>query len=71
MLQIDSSAEESVKIRETKRLKDCINVAHTTYMILASQQFDSIVVFLQTSSGKFSDNVAIHNIDNIQEIVES
>ena len=70
-LQIECSAEESVTIRTTKSLKDWINVAHITYMIIVPQQSDSIVVFLHTSSSKFSDNVAIHNIDIIQENVES
>ena len=69
-LQIECSAEESVTIMATKRLKDCFNVAHKTYMIFVSQQSDSIVVFLHTPSSKFSDNVAIHNIDSIQHNVE-
>ena len=71
LFQIESSVEESVTIRTTKRLKDCISVAHITYMIFVPQQSDSIVLFLQTSPSKFSDNVTIHNIDIIQHNVES
>ena len=43
-------------------MKDCINVAHITYVVIVSQQFDSVVVFLRTSSTEFSDNVSIYNI---------
>ena len=70
-LQIESSVEESVTIRTTKSLKDCIIVAHITYMIIVPQQSDSIVVFLQNSPSKFSDNVTIHNSDIVQHNVES
>ena len=70
-LQNESSNEESVTNRTTKRLKDCNNVVHLTYMIIVPQQSDSIVVFLQTSPSKFSDNVTIHNIDIIQHNFES
>ena len=60
-LQIERSVEDSVTIRTTKSLKDCINFAHITYMIIVPQQSDSIVIFLQTSPSKFSDNVTIYN----------
>ena len=70
-LQIESFVEESVTISTTIILKECINVAYITYMIIVPQQFDSIVIFLQTSLSKFSDNVTIHKIDIIQHNVES
>ena len=70
-LQIENSVEESVTIRTTKSLKDCINVAHITYLIILPQQSDSIVVFLQTYRSRFFDNVALHNIDIIKHNVES
>ena len=66
-LQVECSAEESVTIRTMKRLKDCINVAHVTYMIIVSQQSDSVVIFLHTSSSKFSDNVSIYNINVVKQ----
>ena len=61
-LHIECSAEETVTIKTTKRLKDCINVAHITYMNNVSQQSGSIFALLHTSSSKFSDNVSIYNI---------
>ena len=70
-LQIESSVEENATIMTTNSLKDCINVAHITFMNIVPQQSDSIVAFLQTSSSKFSDTVAIHNITIIQHNVES
>ena len=70
-LQLECSAEKSVKIRKTKSLKDCSIVAHITYIIIVPQQSDSIVVFLHTSSSKFPDSVAIHNIEVKQHNVES
>ena len=70
-LQIESSVEQIVTIRTTKSFEDCINVAHKTYMNNVPHQSDSIVVFMQTSPSKFSDNVTIHTIDIIQHSVES
>ena len=70
LLQIESSDEQNVTIRTKKSLKDWIDVAHITYMIIVPPQSDSIVVFLQTSSNKFSNNVTIHNIDIKQHNVE-
>ena len=70
-LQMECSVEKSVTIRVAKRLEDCINVAHITYMINVPQQSDSIVVFLQTSPSKFSDIVTNHDIDIIRHNVES
>ena len=62
LLQVECSVEKTVTIRAKKRLKDCNNVAHITYMIIVSQQSDSIVVFLHISSSNFSDIVSIYHI---------
>ena len=70
-LQIECSAEKSVAIRAAKRLEACINVVHVAYVVVVSQQSHNIFVFLHTSSSKFSDNVAIHNVYIIQQNVES
>ena len=51
-------------------MEDCINVAHITYMIILSQQPDSFVVILHTSSSKFSDNVSIYNIYVAKQNIE-
>ena len=45
-LQVECSAEEGVTIRASKILKDCISVAHITYVIIVPQQSDRYVVFL-------------------------
>ena len=41
-LQIECSAVEIVTIRATKRLKDCINVARLTYIIIVSHSISRI-----------------------------
>ena len=61
-LQAECSVEKSVANRATKRLKDCINVAHITYMIIVPQQSDGIVAILHNSSSKFSGNVSSYDI---------
>ena len=70
VLQFERSAEESVTIRATKILKDCINFAHIKCMIIVFQQTDSIVVFLHTSSSMLSDNVSIYNIYVVKQNIE-
>ena len=70
-LQIECSVEESVTIRATKRLEDCINVVHVAYVVVVSQQSHSVFVFLHISSGELSDKITIDNIDIIQHNVES
>ena len=60
-LQIEWSSDENVTIRLTKRLQDCINVAHIAYMIIVSQQSGGIFEFLDISFSKFSDNVSVYN----------
>ena len=47
-----------------------MNVAHRIYMIIVSQHSDSIVVFLHTSSSKFSDTVSIYNIYVVKQNIE-
>ena len=39
-------------------------------MIFVSQQSDSFVVFLHTSSSKFSDNVSIYKIYVVKQTIE-
>ena len=39
-------------------------------MIIVSQQSDSIVLFLQILSSKFSDNVSIYNIYVVKQKIE-
>ena len=70
-LQIECSVEKGVTIRTTKRLENCNNVVHIAYKVFVSQQSHSIFVFLYTSSTKFTHFVPIHNINIIQQNVES
>ena len=69
-LQVECSAKENITIRATKILKDGMNVAHITYMIIASQEPDNIVVFLHISSSFFSDNVPIYKIYVVKQMIE-
>ena len=69
-LQFECSAEESVTNRTTKRLKDFINVAHITYMILETQQSDNVVLFLHISSSNFSDDISIYIIYVVKQNFE-
>ena len=69
-LQVESFVEESVRVRATKRLVGCINVAHITYMIIVFQQSDSIFIFVTTSSSKFSNNVSIYKISVAKQNIE-
>ena len=52
---------KNVKIRTTYTLKNCINFPHRTYMIILSQHWDNLFVFLYNSSCKFSYGVSIYN----------
>ena len=69
-LQVECSVEESVTIRASKRLKDSINVANITYMVIVSQQSGRNFVFLQTSSSEFSDKGSIYKIYVVKQNVE-
>ena len=71
LLQVECSVEKCVKIGTTKCFKDCIDVAYIKYINIVSQWSDKIVLFLNTSSSNFFENVAIHNIDIIQQNAES
>ena len=55
--QIGCSFEESITIRATKGLEDCANIVHVTYMIILSQQSDSILVLLHTPPSQFTKNI--------------
>ena len=70
-LQNECSIEKGVTIRAAKRLEDCINFAHVAYMVVISQQSQSILLLLQTSSSKVFDNIPIHNIYKNQQNVQS
>ena len=69
-LLAETSAEENETIMATKIFKNCIIVAQKTQMNIVSQQSDSIVVFLHTSSSKFSDNVSSYNIYVVKQYIE-
>ena len=70
-VQIECSIEKGVTFRAAKRLEDCINFAHVAYMVVISQQSQSILLLLHTSSSKDFDNIPIHNIYMNQQNVQS
>ena len=65
--QIGCSVEKSVTIRAKKGLEDCVNVAHVTFLIILSQQFDSILVFLHTPPSEFPYDIPLYSIDIIEQ----
>ena len=69
-LRIGCYIEESVAIGATKGLEDFNNVAHVTYMIIVSQQSDSILVFPHTPPSELINNISVYNIKIIENNVE-
>ena len=62
--------EESVTIRATEGLQECIDVAHVALMNIVSQQSDSFLVFLHTPPSKFTYVFSIHKVYFIKENVQ-
>ena len=69
MLQNEFSVGKSVTISSAKRLENCLIVVNVAIVVVVSQQSHIIFVFVYTSSSKFTDNVPIHNIYIIQEML--
>ena len=65
--QIGCSVEENVVIRASKRLEQCIDIAHVAYMIIVPQKSDDKPVFLHTPPSEFTYNFFIHNVYFIKE----
>ena len=70
-LQNEGFVEKTITIKATKRLVDCIEVAHVAFVVVVPEYLQSFIVFFLTLRSKLSHNVPFRNIYIIQEKLDS
>ena len=70
LFQIGCSIEESLILRATKGLENCVNDSRVTFMVIVSQQSDSIPMCLHTQSSEFTNYNPLYNIDITEKNIE-
>ena len=68
--QIGFSVKKIDTIMAMKRLVECVNAAHVTYMITEYEETDRILVFLHTPPSKFTFNVFLYSIEILEKNIE-
>ena len=62
--------KKSVTSTESVSLKNCVDVAHVANVIVVTSKHDTFVMFLITSTSKFTKEFSIIEINIIQKLVQ-